>query len=331
MKMPTDRTDELAAAWFARLLSPDCSDGDREKFEQWCAASDRHADAFAAVAQCHQDAGALRDDELMRAAVRAARHATRHADHRSAASRWARLATAAILLLAIAGGTFWFVRDAPMTSMRYATAVGEQRSVSLADGTRVQLDTDTSFTARFGSRTRQLVLDHGRIQVEIAEDGERAFSVLSGRGLVRDIGTEFQVERYGEDVTVTLLAGIVSVELAGEATSREAASVLSPGQQLHVGGQGGLGPATSVDLALVSGWTGGTLTFKDRQLGDLLDEMNRYSSMKIRVADPALSRIRVSGVFRAGDQSSLLQALQTGWSMRSTRVSPGEVVLSSAR
>jgi transmembrane sensor len=330
MTLPTDRTDELAAAWFARLLSPDCSERDRENFEQWCAASDRHADAFAAVAQCHEDAGALREDELMRAAVRAARHATHDSDGRSAISRWARFATAAVLLLAIAGGAFWFVRDTRVTSMRYATLVGEQRSVDLADGTRVQLDTDTSFTARFGSKARELVLDRGRIQVDVAKDAERAFSVLSGRGLVRDIGTQFQVARYGEDVTVTLLAGVVSVELAGQAASRASASVLSPGQQLHVGSQGELGPVTSVDLALVSGWTGGTLTFKDRELGDLLEEMNRYSPTKIRVADPALARIRVSGVFRAGDQSSLLQALQTGWSMRSTRVAPGEVVLSSA-
>lgn len=331
MIMSSDRTDDIAAAWFARLLSPDCSERDREKFEQWCAASDRHADAFAAVAQCHEDAGALREDELMRAAVRSARNAGRRSERPLWSGPWAGFAAAAMLVLAVAGGTFWFGREQPASFTRYATPVGEQRSVNLSDGTRVRLDTDTSFVARYSGGARELVLDHGRIEVEVAEDATRAFSVLSGRGLVRDIGTRFQVARYGEEVTVTLLKGIVSVELVEPAVSGGAASVLAPGQQLHVGAQGGLGPATAIDLALASGWTSGTLTFKDRQLGDLLEEMNRYSTLKIRVAEPALSRLRVSGVFRAGDQSSLLQALQTGWSMRSTRVSPDDVVLSSAR
>lgn len=331
MKMPSDRIDDLAAAWFARLLSPDCSEREREKFEQWCAASDRHADAFAAVAQCHEDAGALRDDELMRAAVRAARNTRSPSEGRIRSRHWAGFAAAAVLVLALAGSTFWFVRSQQVPLLYYATAVGEQRNVSLADGTRVQLDTDTALTARYGDTARELVLEHGRIQVDVAKDAGRAFSVRSGRGLVRDIGTEFQVERYGDDVTVTLLAGLVSVEVAEPMRSGDSTRVLSPGQQLHLGAHGGLEPATSVDLAFVSGWISGTLTFKDRRLGDLLEEMNRYSATKIRVADPALSRLLVSGVFRAGDQSSLLQALQAGWSMRSTRVSPDEVVLSSAR
>jgi len=328
MKMPTDRTDDLAAAWFARLLSPDCSEREREKFEQWCAASDRHADAFAAVAQCHEDAGALRSDELMRAAVRAARNTARP---HVRPGHWARFAAAAVLVLAVVGGTFWFVHGQQVPSLRFATAVGEQRRVDLADGTRVQLDTDTSLTVHYSDKARELVLGNGRIQVDVAQDAGRPFSVLSGRGRVRDIGTEFQVERYGENVTITLLTGLVSVELVEPALRGETGSVLTPGQQIHLGAQGGLGAVMPVDLALLSDWTSGTLTFKDRRLGDLLEEMNRYSPMKIRVADPALSRLQVSGVFRAGDQSSLLQALQAGWSMRSTRVSPDEVILSPAR
>jgi transmembrane sensor len=148
--------------------------------------------------------------------------------------------------------------------------------------------------------------------------------------VIRDIGTRFEVARFGEDVTVTLMSGIVSVALQ-EPSAGDDAHVLEPGQQVRVGAHGGVGPAMPVDPAAASDWTSGTLTFKDRRLGDLLEEMNRYSRTKIRVADPTLGLVRVSGVFRAGDQTSLLQALQAGWAMRSTRVSADEVVLSSAR
>ena len=330
MKKPSDPINDTAAAWFARLLSPECSEHDRERFEQWCAADAAHADAFAQVAQCHEDAAALREDELMRAVARAARNTTLAPEGRSWPVRIARFAAAAALLIAVAGGTFWLTRGNRLEAERYATAIGEQRSVTLADGTRVRLDTDTAFSARYDDMARELVLEHGRIRIDVAKDPRRAFAVLSGRGIVRDIGTEFQVERYDDDVTVTLMSGLVSVALA-EPAEAGGASLLAPGQQRRIGAHGGLGPPTSVDVARVSEWESGMLTFKNRRLGDLLDEMNRYSATKIRVADPSLALIQVSGVFRVGDQNSLLQALQAGWSIRSERVSANEIVLSSAR
>lgn len=322
--MSSDRIDEAAADWFARLLSPDCTERDRDAFEAWCAQSEAHADAFAAVARCHADAAVLKDDERTRATARAARYGTSaRARHRSPA-RPAWLAAAAALVLAVGAGVLWTVRSERPESFRYATAVGEQRRIELADGTHLQLDTDTTLTARFDASSRQLTLERGRIDIDVAEDAKRPFSVRSGRGVVHDIGTRFQVARYGGDVTVTLLSGQVSVALADPSENR----VLAPGEELHIGDRGALGWPTRADLEVVSGWTRGVLTFKDRRLGDLLDEMNRYSETKIHIADPALSSLVVSGVFRTGDQSSLLQALRAGWSIHSRHVSDREIVLS---
>lgn len=325
--MSSDRIDEAAADWFARLLAPDCTERDRDAFEAWCAQSRAHADAFAAVAQCHADAAVLKRDERMRATARAARYATSARTRRRRPARPAWLAAAAALALAVGAGVLWTVRGERPESLRYATAVGEQRRVELADGTHLQLDTDTALTARFDASSRQLTLDRGRIDIEVADDAKRPFSVRSGRGIVHDIGTRFQVARYGGDVTVTLLSGQVSVALA-EPSGSPGNRVLAPGEELHIGDHGELGWPTRVDLEVASGWTRGVLTFKNRRLGDLLDEMNRYSETKIRIADPALSSLVVSGVFRGGDQSSLLQALRAGWSIRSRHVSDREIELS---
>lgn len=325
--MSSERIDETAADWFARLLSPDCTERDRDAFEAWCAQSEAHADAFAAVAQCHADAAVLKNDERMRAGARAARYAVSARMRHRRPARLAGFAAAAALVLAVGAGVLWTARSEKTQSFRYATTVGEQRRVELADGTHVQLDTDTQLDVRFDASSRELRLDRGRIDIEVAADAKRPFSVRSGRGVVHDIGTQFQVARYGGDVTVTLLSGLVSVALAEPASPQEN-RVLAPGEELHIGDRGDLGWPTRVDLDVVSGWTRGVLTFKDRRLGDLLDEMNRYSETKIRIADPALSSLVVSGVFRTGDQSSLLQALRAGWSIRSRHVSDREIELS---
>lgn len=325
--MSSERIDEAAADWFARLLSPDCTERDHDAFEAWCAQSPAHADAFAAVAQCHADAAVLRHDERVRAGARAARHAVSARTRHRRPSRLVGFAAAAAVAAAVGAGVLWTAQREEPQSFRYVTSVGEQRRVELADGTRVQLDTDTELDVRLDASSRQLTLARGRVDIDVAADAKRPLSVRSGRGVVRDIGTQFQVARYGEDVTVTLLSGLVSVALA-EPSGSPQDRVLEPGQALRIGGRGDLGWPTRADLDLASGWTHGVLTFKDRRLGDLLDEMNRYSQTKIRIADPALSSLVVSGVFRTGDQSSLLQALRAGWSIRSRHVSDHEIVLS---
>lgn len=326
--MSSDRIDQTAADWFARLLAPDCSEREREDFEAWCAASDDHAAAFAAVADCHFAAAELKDDVRVRAAARAARHSVGTARPRFVRAPW--LAAAAALVLAVAAGAWWIVGDRKIEPVRYATAVGERRAVELGDGTHLQLDTDTAVSASFGPASRELVLERGRVRIDVAQDARRPLSVRSGRGVVHDIGTQFQVERRDGGVTVTLFSGLVSVALAEPAAASENV-VLAPGEALHLDDRGRFGRPEPIDLDAASDWTRGVLAFKERRLADLLEEMNRYSETKIRVDDPELSALLVSGVFRVDDQASLLQALQTGWSLRAQRVSDHEIVLSRTR
>ena len=136
---------------------------------------------------------------------------------------------------------------------------------------------------------------------------------------MRDIGTRFEVERHGEDVAVTLMSGAVKVSLpaadgAGEAT-------LAPGQHARFGADGGIVVADAEAIDDASAWTQGTLVFKQRRLGDLIAEVNRYSTVQIRLADSSLADLRVSGVFHVGDQASLLEALRAGWSISTKQTS----------
>jgi transmembrane sensor len=324
MSRANDIARRQAAHWFARLLASDLGERDREAFERWCAASDANADAYAEIAADHDLARLLADDSLIVAATQKARIA--YAGHGAASGirRWAPLAAAALVVVAVGAGAWRMVHDAAATQT-FATAVGEQHTQTLADGTRLVLDTNTRVDARLDGNARELVLREGRIDIDVARD-PRPFSVVSGRGIVRDIGTRFEVERHGDDVAVTLMSGAVKVSLAPSDGANEA--TLALGQQARFGAAGGIVVADAEALDDASTWTQGTLVFKQRRLGDLIAEVNRYSTVQIRLADRSLADLRVSGVFHVGDQATLLEALRTGWPISTKRTSENEIELS---
>lgn len=324
MSRANDIARRQAADWFARLLASDLTLRDREAFERWCAASEANADAYAKIAADHDFARLLADDPLIVAATQKARIAYAGHDNASGIRRWAALAAAALVVVAVGAGA-WRMYQSAGTTEALATEVGQLRTLTLADGTRLVLDTNTRVDARLDGNARELVLREGRIDIDVARD-PRPFSVISGRGVVRDIGTRFEVERHGDDVAVTLMSGAVNVSLPQGAGASEA--ILKPGQQARFGAAGGIVVADAEALDDASTWTQGTLVFKQRRLGDLIAEVNRYSTVQIRLADRSLADLRVSGVFRVGDQASLLEALRTGWPIATTRTSENEIELS---
>ena len=96
---------------------------------------------------------------------------------------------------------------------------------------------------------------------------------------------------------------------------------------LTLDGSGAIGPPTSLDIAQAQSWPKGDLVFRQQRLDDLLAQMNRYSRQQVRLADPELGALAVSGVFHVGDQASLVAALERGWSLRAVRNGDDEIVL----
>ncbi|WP_162258289.1 FecR domain-containing protein [Frateuria sp. Soil773] len=319
--------DDRAEAWLARLQAPDCTAAERAAFERWRAERPDRAAAFAQAETLHRRAGELAGDPLLAAAARAALRQTAQAGARR--RRWRQalpLAAAAALLLALGLGLWRVAGQSQGPVQLYATATGEQRSLRLDDGTEVLLDTDTAIAVQYDGDRREVRLEGGRAQFAVAHEAGRPFVVLAADGVVRDIGTRFQVRRQADDVTVALLDGVVSVSVPASGGE----STLAPGQQVSFDRSGRLGAVQAADLAAARGWTQGDLVFKNRSLADLVAEMNRYSDTKLRLGDDSLRDLAVSGVFHAGDQSSLVQALENGWSVQARRVSAHEIVLQPA-
>jgi transmembrane sensor len=183
----------------------------------------------------------------------------------------------------------------------YATAVGEQRTVALTDGSQVRLNTASRIEVVYSESVRQVTLSEGQALFEVAR-GPRPFVVAAGGSETKALGTLFEVSLPPEGVRVTLVEGLVQVA-AGEAGQ----VLLSPGEQLSV--RGGDVSVARVDARQVTAWQGGMIPFTDVTLADAAAEMNRYSEIKLRI-DQRLAEERLSGSFRAGDQEGFAAAME---------------------
>jgi transmembrane sensor len=223
----------------------------------------------------------------------------------------------------------WVFMPGDAAAIRYATVLGEQRTVVLADGSKVVLDTGSELFAQIDKHARNLTLQHGQADFEVHHDTARPFVVHVGDGSVTATGTHFQVRVGESDSLVTLLQGQVVV--AANARGSDHSATLQPGERIAIEPAGRLGALQAVsesELASARGWTGGNLVVKAWRLDAVVAEMNRYSSTKLRLGDPALANVPISGVFKAGDQKSFALALEYGWSIdASQRPAAGEIVL----
>ncbi|MDY6945528.1 MAG: FecR domain-containing protein [Pseudomonadota bacterium] len=294
------RTRLDAERWYVRLQAPDCSTAERLDFERWRAVPE-HAAAFAATQGLWQALGELADRPEV---ARLSRQVIDDVRQQRSHSRRTWLIAASVIL-AIASGTLLSVhnRQAPVT---YATAADQRRTVDLSDGSQVVLNVDSEIAVRFGTRARQVTLHRGEALFSVAHDRSRPFSVAAADGAVVALGTRFQVRSEIDRVTVTLLEGRVNVERDNE---REHAQLVPGDQVRYAPAVPGL-KRRSVDVDSVSSWSTGRLQFRATALAEVLDEVNRYSASKIRLADASLGDVPVNGTFAIGDARSVVDALQ---------------------
>lgn len=313
-----------AEEWLARLLSPDSGSNDEAVFERWRLADPKHAAAYAEAERIHRDSALLSGDPLLRAASRAALRDTAVENRSRRRQVWMLTAgIAACLLLTM--GLIWHGNNGAVVEQHYVNTIGLPQTLHLVDGTQLSLDAKSSLRVRVGPHLREVTLEQGRAEFTVAHDPQRPFLVHAGDSTIRDVGTIFQVSNGSDGVTVGLLEGRVAI--TGGAKDHRWTSELAPAEQMHIDNGGVAGTVAPLDLAAAQGWPHGELAFQQRRLDDLLHEMNRYSSTRLRIGDPSLAGLKVSGSFHAGDQQALAAALASGWRLRVARTAPDELTL----
>ncbi|HEX6398731.1 MAG TPA: FecR domain-containing protein, partial [Steroidobacteraceae bacterium] len=156
-----------------------------------------------------------------------------------------------------AAGVGYFLTGRPVHE-EYRTAVGEQRSITLADHSMVNLNTDTALDVTLSKNLRRVDLHHGEAFFSVAHDPSRAFEVWAAGGKVRAVGTQFGVAIDRDDVTVSVLEGIVVVQpLATGAAPRVAAN-----QSVRYRSGGTIGTVGVADVNRINGWREGKLVFE---------------------------------------------------------------------
>lgn len=283
---------EEALHWLAVLQDRDASAADRSAFQAWLAASPAHAAAWQRAQYVWQRLDALapaihRDPVLRRDVIPL--HAIRPAPTRR---RWMQLAAAASMAAA-AGG---YVLAPPGLLADYRTTVAERRQLRLADGSQVELGSDSALSVDFGSGTRLVTLYRGEAYFSVAADAARPFIVRAAGGRTRALGTAFNVKSIGGLVTVTVTEHAVEVAAPRSGQIGGGLARVAEGQQVRYGTDG-LSAVAAADLAGALGWRQNRLIFQDLPLGAVVADLARYSRSRFVITDGALESLPVTGVF----------------------------------
>ncbi len=311
-------TRERAAYWFARLRAENCSDNDKKAFEDWLSENEAHRREYEQFCLMWEELDGLKI--ALPPAIQTER--TRPLGWFPAFGwrHWA----AAVLVAAV--GIGWHAAQGP-AAYSYATAKGEQKSVTLPDGSLAQLNTDTRLTVEMSAGLRHVKVERGEALFTVAHEEARPFEVRAGSGTIRDIGTRFDVYRDGERVVVAVLDGEVEITLGGKADDPGVSRAVLKGQQTAYSDRK-ISTVKSADEKTVTAWQNGKLIFDGTSLMDVVRELGRYHDRRIVIADPNLNTLKVSGAFNASDLDGLLWALQQVLPIKAERAGNATVLSS---
>ena len=351
---------EEAAAWWVRLQTEELPRAEREQFVDWLRESAVHVAEMLHVAKVH---GALEHFQRWahistdgpdqsnvvslhgEAAVSGHGEAAASGHEEAAASgspppacspfrRRLRLCALAASFAGLVIAATW-----PLISVRgqtIQTERGERREVALSDGSVVAVDPETRLRVNFEEHTRGVFLDRGRALFRVAKNPDRPFLVHADGTTVRAVGTAFGVERQKQGIVVTVAEGKVAVFQMDSAQPLLGVRLLTAGEQVTMQSSGTAEPVRKVDSDRKLAWAKGRLDFDNQTVATAVQEFNRYNRVQLHVADEALAKRPVSGVFDASDPESFIAFIQTMAPVRvarSNRAAPGnteEITLAMA-
>jgi transmembrane sensor len=290
---PSEEALAEAAAWLARLHRPRRTPQDDAGFRRWLEEEPSHGRAWAMASDMWENANRLSLN--VAAAVPPAARSRLRVWYAAAAS-----VVVAILIVAAIS------QRNPIIS----TAVGEQRVMTLQDGTRLSLNTNTRVQVKMTRDVRNVTLLSGEALFEVAKRPAWPFVVEAGTRTVTALGTAFVVRKEEQRVAVTLVEGKIAIDdLQRERPASAPLATLQPGERMIFAADR-KPQRDKPPLDSIVAWQRGQAVFDNIRLVDAIAEMNRYNGvMPLAVADPAMDDLPVSGIFRLGDSASFARAV----------------------
>lgn len=302
-----DRLRSEAADWVVQLES---GVADADAFDAWLQASRTHGRAF---------------DVALEVSHLYAQHAAPVAAGLSARRRLGPRADRRLLVAgaAAAAAVAGLMVTPQLTASRlqvYETARGERRMVTLADHSTLHLNGATRVVVKLSRGYRDVDLRQGEVIFDVAHNAARPFRVAVGDRTVRVVGTQFDVRRLAGKLSVTVARGAVEVRpTTGSGTTYR----LRPGQRLdHVEGAVQV-RLVAVEPAEIMSWQAGRLILRDKPLGEVVEDLNQQFVLPIRVDDPGLAAMPVSGVLVLDSQDAVIHRLALLAPIRAVRSGAG--------
>ena len=352
--------DDEAAQWVWRLDAEDVSPEMQAAYQAWLGADARHRaaiDEYSKVWRRLDDLAALKSDSK----VRTVRHGVDEEERQRrfpVPLRWVRLGAAATLLCAAVLVTYHFGHPNPpplAASESYATAIGQQRRVELADGSVVEMNTNSIIDIDFTASERVVRLSRGEVHFAVAKNPDRPFLVAAGDTWVRAVGTAFSVHVMPQaPVQVLVTEGEVEVTKAPAALPASADARVSPGAvyleasaedrvpsgAIYLEAGESLGSDTDAPQRVVAvsraeiekelAWRNGMLVFEGDPLEFVVEELSRYTQARFVIVDDAIRQRRVGGHFKTDDVDGLLSVLERGLSVEVRRQGNSVILLADA-
>jgi transmembrane sensor len=322
---------EEASAWFVEFRLGSLTTGMRDEFLEWLCRSPDHIRAYLEVSQTYVQLpapGVLPTDEVDRLIERARARLTNDVipidpriprpvppvPSRVITQRWPWAIAASIIVVLAGGFIAWRYHERGV----YATEAGEGRTVTLADGSRIELNGRTRLRVSYSDHERDITLMEGQALFQVAKDKSRPFIVDTGTAQVRAVGTAFDVHKEGAETTVTVLEGTVAVLSTSRAPAESSTTTagaapdlfVTAGEQAVVTPEGSRKPNVA-NVAAATAWTRGQLEFDETPLSQVAEEFNRSSPRPLILDSASAGKVRISGVYSSVDPASLILFLRS--------------------
>ncbi|MET0267951.1 MAG: FecR domain-containing protein [Duganella sp.] len=299
---------ERAIEWLVDLQAEHVPEALHEEWQRWRAAHPDHERAWQRIEAVNR---------TLSPAAAPVQRAIAHATLMAPESASRRQVIAALAVVLFGGGAAWLAKDEGRWSERLAdhrTRTGERRTVLLADGTRIMLNTASAINIHFSANERRVQLIAGEILVTTAPDSRR-FLVETMHGEAEALGTRYTVRVHGASSDVAVFEGAVRL---APLRALQPLPVLQAGQQARftIDAAGAAAPVQADAAA----WVDGLIVARGMALADFLVQLNRYSNWRLSCADD-VATLRVSGSYPLADIGKVLAAVAAMLSLRLDQVS----------
>ncbi len=331
-----ERIFDQASEWIAKI-DRELSEAEAQAFREWLQTSERHQEVLTQMAKLWDKMDALdRLSELFPVEDMVANQ------RKGAQSKWYLAAAASLVVMVSA--FFLTSQQQPIWGdnfVVYETAVGENSTITLADNSKVLLNTNSTLKVTYTDDYRLLKLEKGELHVDVAHDKNRPLSVVANDKIFQAVGTAFNVQVKKSNVELIVTDGkvvIADLELEQEkvfealAIDTIAAPAVEKGEMvsLKIMEQviaAEVKPIAQTELTANLSWRQGNIIFTGESLQEAMAEVSRYTQVKFQIADKTIEDIKIAGRFKIGDVNGLVAALTTNFNIKANRVGNNLVIL----